>query len=135
MNFSHTGNLEVYHSLYNKYCPKRLHFCYNGMIARSQLAVLDYNSGVGIGQAKTKDGELRYKQSFSKVTKNWCMKKIAAKKSRDFLDELLVSTVQMKVSGEKGNLPKTEEIPKYIAPVEKPCREEAIANMRTRFQI
>ena len=25
-NINHTGTLEVYHSLYNKYCPKRLHF-------------------------------------------------------------------------------------------------------------
>ena len=24
--FNHTGALEVYQSLYNKYCPKRLHF-------------------------------------------------------------------------------------------------------------
>ena len=27
-----------------------------GMIARSQLAILDYNSGIGLKQAQTKDG-------------------------------------------------------------------------------
>ena len=43
-NFNHTGTLEVYHSLYNKYSPKRLHFSYPGMIARAQLAVLDFNT-------------------------------------------------------------------------------------------
>ena len=28
-DFCHTGNIEVYHSLYNKFCPKRLHFSWN----------------------------------------------------------------------------------------------------------
>ena len=44
--FKHTGNLEVFHSLLGKYCPERLHFSYEGMYARTQLAVLDHNSGV-----------------------------------------------------------------------------------------
>ena len=70
-SFSHTGTLEVYHSLYNKFCPKRLYFCYRGMI---------FNAGVGLSQAKTKDGNLRYKQRFSKVTKSWVVKKIVPKK-------------------------------------------------------
>ena len=38
--FNHTGALEVYHSLYNKYMPKRQHFGYKGMVGRSQLAAL-----------------------------------------------------------------------------------------------
>ena len=57
-NFNHTGALEVYHALYNKFCPKHLHFSYKGMIARC---------GVGACQAKTKDGKLRFKQQFSKL--------------------------------------------------------------------
>ena len=46
-DFNHTGTLEVYHSPYNKYSSKRLHFSYPGMIARAQFAVPDFNSGVG----------------------------------------------------------------------------------------
>ena len=34
-DLNHTGTLEVYHSLYNKYSPKRLHFSYQSMIARA----------------------------------------------------------------------------------------------------
>jgi len=64
VEFRHTGNLEVYHSVINKYCPKRLHFSMHGMIARTQLAVLDFNSGVNNEQARTKGGTLRYKQVF-----------------------------------------------------------------------
>ena len=37
--------LEVFHSLYNLYCPKRISFSYEGMYARTQLAVMDHNSG------------------------------------------------------------------------------------------
>ena len=35
--FSHTGTLEVYHSLYNKYSPKRPHFSFDGMVALAQF--------------------------------------------------------------------------------------------------
>ena len=44
--FCHTGSLEVFHSVLNKYCPKRLHFTLEGMITRTQLAELDYNTQV-----------------------------------------------------------------------------------------
>ena len=37
--FSHTGSLEVYHSLLNKWVLKSTHFLYEGMIVQSQLAV------------------------------------------------------------------------------------------------
>ena len=33
--FCHTGVLEVYHSLYNRWAPKGQHFSYAGMLARS----------------------------------------------------------------------------------------------------
>ena len=39
--FHHTGNVEVYHSVMTKYCPKREHFDFDAMCARTQLAVLD----------------------------------------------------------------------------------------------
>ena len=47
--FNHTVTLEVYHSLYNKYSPKRLHFSLREMIARAELATLVFNCGVGVG--------------------------------------------------------------------------------------
>ena len=36
--FSHTGNLEVFHSVLLKYCPKRLHFSFPGMIAQDAVS-------------------------------------------------------------------------------------------------
>ena len=33
----HTGVLEIYHSLHNKWAPKKQHFSYLGMLVRSNL--------------------------------------------------------------------------------------------------
>ena len=69
----HTGSLEVYHSVQTKYLPKRQHFSYKGMIARTQLAVLDHNANTGRQQAtSTKgdtEGDLRYKVVYPKRSK------------------------------------------------------------------
>lgn len=37
------GQLEVFHNSLLKYCPKRLHFAYPSMQARTMLAVMDHN--------------------------------------------------------------------------------------------
>lgn len=40
-----------------KYTQKRLHFSYDVMRARTELAVIDYNANVGRPQAKTQEGK------------------------------------------------------------------------------
>ena len=42
--FHHTGQLASNHSLMTKYVPKQEHFRYNGMVARTQLGILDRNT-------------------------------------------------------------------------------------------
>ena len=133
--FCHTGNLEVFHSVLDKYFPKRLHFTLEGMIARTQLAVLDYNCGSNNTQATTKDGERRYKHIFSKVTQNWVVKKISKTKDREYIHELLSSTLEASHDTTGDRLPRTGSILQNIAPIEKPDKEEAIENMKTRFKI
>ena len=53
-NFCHTGQLESYHSLRLKYCPKRSHFAMDVMEACGALAALDHNFNVGREQAVVK---------------------------------------------------------------------------------
>ncbi|XP_073451452.1 uncharacterized protein [Aquarana catesbeiana] len=53
--FCHTGNLEVFHSMTLKYRTKHHRFGIDGMVARTQLAALDYNRNVGREQAKMYD--------------------------------------------------------------------------------
>ena len=78
--FRHTGVLEVYHSLYNKWAPKRQHFSYAGMLTRCQFAIMDFNQGSNLEQATTEKGEKRYNVQFSKVTKNWSSKPVKKEK-------------------------------------------------------
>ena len=133
VDFNHTGQLEVYHSLYLKYCPKRLHFSYPGMIARSQLAVMDFNSGVYLTQATTKNNEPRYKQAFSKVTNGWVVKKIKSPKEKAYLDVLMETTVDIKLRKEHVDMPDLTNVPKNISLLEKPDKKEAIKSLKTRF--
>ena len=70
VQFEHSGEIEVYHSLYLMYCPKRISFSYEGIYARAQLAIMNHNSGIDRVQSKRKDGKLRYRTVFSKVALN-----------------------------------------------------------------
>ena len=83
--FCHTGILEAYHSLYNKWAPKKQHFSYAGMITRSQLAVMNFNEGSKLEQATARQGDKRYNIKFSKITKNWPSKPIKKKKDQTYL--------------------------------------------------
>ena len=66
--FRHSGNLEVFHSVYLKFCPTRLHFSLSGMIARTELAILHFNSSVTEPYATNRLGKQIYKQQYSKIT-------------------------------------------------------------------
>ena len=113
--FNHTGQLEVYHSLYNKYCLERLHFGWNGMVARSELAILDHNSGTDCAQAKTADDKNRYKLSFSKVTQNWVTKKISQRKDKFYLQALMGETLKIKQENRNVQAPKLPaKVPKTL---------------------
>ena len=132
-DFNHTGTLEIYHSLYNKYCPKRLSFSYEGMVARSQLAVMDHNSSIGLQQDITKRGEKRFKLVFSRITQTWVTKPIKEKKDKTYLKYLVEEAFYQRVSGEKYSVASLPKPPQNIAPFEKPPKKEAIAAHRSRF--
>ena len=131
--FNHTGNLEVFHSLYNKYCPKRLHFSYEVMVARSQLAVLDHNSSVGLQQAVTKSGKKRTKITFTRITQSWVSKPIKEPKDKSYIKNILEEVFYLRETSEKYPLPNIPKPPKNIATEPKPDKEEVIRRSRSRF--
>ena len=90
------------------------------MIAKTQLAMLDYNCGSNNTQVTTKDGK---------------RKKISETKDREYIHELLSSTLEASpdITGDK--LPRIGSILPNISPIDKPDKEEAIENMKTRFKI
>ena len=131
--FSHTGILEVYHSLYNKWAPKRQHFSYSGMMSRSQLAVMDFNAGSKLQQAKTKKGEERYNVSWSKITSNWASYPIKEKKNKNYLHEMVKDTINCVKRKERPEKPQVPNLPKNIAALPKPDKKTVIENQRSRF--
>ncbi|XP_057298998.1 uncharacterized protein LOC130629703 [Hydractinia symbiolongicarpus] len=132
-DFKHTGQLEVYNSLLNKYCPKRLAFSYAGMVARTQLAVLDHNSGVERQQATTSDGRLKFKVSFTKITKEWVAKKVMDPKEKKYQEDLMKEVFDLVQKIKAPIFFKLPETPRNIALKINPGKEVVVSNMRSRF--
>ena len=135
----HTGNLEVYHSVQTRYVPKRQHFSYKGMVARTQLAALDHNANTGRQQATVtrgaNQGELQYKLVFPKHTKEWVAKPIMEKTSRNYLNPILDGIVdrKRKKTRERSATLTAPHIPKNIASKPRPPRADVITKLTTRF--
>lgn len=98
------------------------------------MAVLDFNPGSELPQATTKKGEQRYNMGFSKVTKRWSTKPIKQKKDKSVFFEMIQRTVdiiQSKITLLPPALP--SNLPKNIAPVPRPNKQETIENQKSRF--
>ena len=111
-NFNHTVTLEVYHSVYNKYCLNQLHFSFPVMIARAELAVLDFNAGIGLPYAKTKKVEFRFKQQFLRIIQSCFVKKVTDKKERIYMEDLMEQAIAIKTSNMAYPLPCLKNVPK-----------------------
>lgn len=136
----HTGNLEVFHSVLLKYCPKRLHFSYPVMQARLQLAVLDHNYNVGreqavVTKASAKSGgkgTKRWRYSYSKAAKQWLSGPVM-EKDYEYLWEIMIDVLQMKHGNLQPQLSEVPEVPSNIAPVPRPSVAELQARAKSRF--
>ena len=135
--FCHTGELEVYHSEYLKYFPKREHFSHKGMVARAQLTALDHNANSGREQAVVKSGahagEARFKSSFPKAQKQWVAKPIKEKKSYAHVMVLMDTVANTCETGEVAVEPEAPHLPKNISGTAAPNKQELIRKHRSRF--
>ena len=103
--------------------------------SRGELAVLNFSCGVGVEQAKTQSGKLRFKQQYSRVTQSWVLKQIREPKDRVYIQHLMDEVMYIQNFNENYELPKLENIPKTTAQIEKPNKGGAIKNMRTLFSV
>ena len=131
--FHHTGELESYHSLMTKYVPKCQHFCYNGMVARTQLAVLDHNANVDRTQAKASkgpnEGEQRYKIACGKQRKNWVAKEIKTPKIYSHIEGMMNDVIRSQEGKKFKYKPKKQA--KNIAPLPRPPKQDVIDKLHT----
>ena len=65
------------------------------MLARSQLAIMDFNQGNNLRQAKTKNGEDRFHVLSSKIANTWTAKPIKEEKDRTYLHNMVRETIQL----------------------------------------
>ena len=132
--FHHTGQLESYHSLMTKYVPKREHFSYNGMVARTQLAILDHNANTNRSQAEVKkgpcQGEKRYKLLCAKQRKNWVVKEIKTPKVYGYIEDMMDDVILCQ-EGKKFPYKPTQQA-KHTAPTPKPCKQDIIEKHQSR---
>ncbi|CAH2293082.1 Hypothetical predicted protein [Pelobates cultripes] len=143
VHFCHTGSLEVFHSLVLKYRPKRVHFTMDGMVARTQLAVLAHNANVGREQATIQKeqagtghiGDLRFKPFFSKRSKNWKIKKIYEKNTIAHIypmmaDVLRIASGDLQVNWQS----QTGQLPINIASTPRPPKEVMVDRHFSRLR-
>ena len=97
------------------------------MVARLQLAVMDFSSGVNRKQAITKTRDLRYKQLYSKVTQNWVVNKIREQKHHNYLPSITQEIALMRSLVENcWQATVLADIPINIAPFENSDKKEGI---------
>ena len=134
--FRHTGALEVFHSLMLKYVPKRKHFSYRGMLARTQLAALDHNHNCNRLQALVKTGKNKGQQQFKvekpKANKSWVCKPIKEEKSYQYLSSVMADVVKAKQHGITV-IEEPAEMPKHIAKEPKPSKLSVIQKHKSRM--
>ena len=133
--FHHTGALEV-HSLMLKYLPKRKHFTYSGMLARTQLAALDHNHNCSRAQAVVKSGTCKGQQRFKvekpKANKSWVCKPIKEPKFYKHLSGMLDDVVKAKQSG-VTRVEALPQMPKNIVKEPKPSKQTIIEKHKSRM--
>ncbi|KAL0153959.1 hypothetical protein M9458_050716 [Cirrhinus mrigala] len=135
--FKHTGSLEVFHNVTLKYAPKRLHFAYDSMRARTELAIIDHNMNIGRKQ-KTLEGNPQYKYVYTKTTQQWVAKPVYEPTSQEFRKDLMEDVLNMREEKSLEPWPRPPPLPKRllqnIAPVPRPDPSELVAQRLSRFK-
>ena len=119
--FCHTGELEVFHSMLLKYCPKRQHFHYDSMKARLYLAALDWNSQTRV-EAKDEDGNVKENIVLSKRRNEWVKRVQYIKTSENHVAPLMNMVLECKQCGiDVPKMEKPASLPRHVAKVAKPA--------------
>ena len=116
--------------------PKRQHFSYQGMVARSMLAALDNNNNIQRKQATNKKGEKRFNIVRPKGRKSWIGRKLYEGKSYTHVEKMLSEVVhRVEVPPPEHPVIKlSNNQPQNIAKIEKPDKSELVTQLKSRFK-
>ena len=128
--FCHTGELEVFHNMLLKYCPKRQHIPYDSMKARLMLAAVDWNCQTR-NQCQDADGNDIQDLIYSKRRKMWVSRKKYQTESHH-LEGLMERVLDVKCKGEilPALIRPVKALPSHVASKVKPERKEAVIMSR-----
>ena len=100
------------------------------MIARTQLAMMHFNSIINAEHAFTKDNIPRYKLQYSKIPQRYVVKAIKQAPEKEYLQDLIQLIVDTVKYGKQLKLP---QVPQFSS-TDKPSKEEVVRHHRTRFK-
>ncbi|XP_048010409.1 uncharacterized protein LOC125244363 [Megalobrama amblycephala] len=122
----HTTTLEVFHSMYLKYLPKRIHFGYDVMVHASMIAALDHNNNTNREQAVFQDGETvgepKFRISWSKVHETFRARPAVVKKDYGYMTAMVADVLSSVTDLMDMRLDRTH----IMAPQQTPSRSQII---------
>ena len=118
--FCHTGELEVFHSMLLKYCPKRQHFHYESMVGHLNLASLAWN--LQTHEIRTnEDGDPVESVYWNKRRKDWVKRIEYIVTSDNHVEPLMLRILEVKADNIQIHAAqKPASIPKHVAKKPKP---------------
>ena len=132
--FTHTGDIEQYNNLHNKYAPKNVYFSHSSMMVRTALTALDHNANTDRVQGTTREGQKKFELITHRDGKKWFIRKVMDKKSTDWRDS--IASFVLQCVGERqrpcANVPIAGQEHIIRSKAAKPDKEAAIAAHQTR---
>jgi len=135
VEFTHTGDIECFNALLNKYCSKRFFYSHHSMLARTCLAALDHNLNTDRQQATTSEGLLRFDLIKQRHGKKYYAKTVKEDKDHSWRELIVSLVIQCIVDGTRPrvDLPVLDEELSVRQVVAKPAKADAVSAHKTRL--
>lgn len=135
IDFTHTGDLECFNALLNKYCPKRFYYRHMTMLSRTACAALDHNFNTDRQQAKTSKGVLKFDIVRQRHGKKYYAKPVKEDKNHSWREIILRMVVKCIETSTRPDvtLPVLDDVESVRPRIDKPEKSAAIEAHKSRL--